>query len=203
MLEETREIRAIYNNSTIRVYQAYNSAIAESALSSGTFQTSSFNMNRMSWIKPSFFWMMYRSGWAKKDVNQERILAIDISIDGFLWCLENACLSSNKYGTFSSQEAFQLELQKCSVRVQWDPERDFFLEPLQNKKAIQIGLSKEALRYYVNEWIQSIEDITDFCHELHLLVQEEKYTEIEKRIPQEKLLSLPNTMRSRLAVTDA
>jgi len=23
-------------------------------------------MNRMTWIKPNFLWMMYRSGWASK-----------------------------------------------------------------------------------------------------------------------------------------
>ncbi|WP_458785448.1 DUF4291 family protein [Vallitalea sediminicola] len=27
---------------------------------------SSFKLNRMTWVKPSFLWMMYRSGWAKK-----------------------------------------------------------------------------------------------------------------------------------------
>ncbi|WP_422570328.1 DUF4291 family protein, partial [Erwinia billingiae] len=29
----------------------------------------------MTWIKPSFLWMMYRSGWGMKDPGQKRILA--------------------------------------------------------------------------------------------------------------------------------
>lgn len=41
-----------------------------------------FKMDRMTWIKPSFLWMMYRSGWATKK-DQERILAIDIKREGF------------------------------------------------------------------------------------------------------------------------
>ncbi len=39
-------------------------------------------MNRMTWIKPNFLWMMYRSGWAVKK-NQERILAIKLTKKGF------------------------------------------------------------------------------------------------------------------------
>ena len=36
----------------------------------------------MTWIKPSFLWMMYRSGWGKKH-NQEHILAIYIKREAF------------------------------------------------------------------------------------------------------------------------
>ena len=69
-------INAIYDDKTIRVYQAYNDVIANEALELGKFGRN-FSMTRMTWIKPSFLWMMYRSGWGKKK-NQERILAIDI-----------------------------------------------------------------------------------------------------------------------------
>ena len=60
-------------------------------------------MERMTWIKPSFLWMMYRAGWGKKDENQKRILAIDISIEGFEWALEHSLLSrdASKYGRAS------------------------------------------------------------------------------------------------------
>ncbi len=44
-------------------------------------------------IKPSFLWMTYRSGWGKKDNNQKRILAIDITREGFEWALEHSLLS--------------------------------------------------------------------------------------------------------------
>ncbi|WP_141653813.1 DUF4291 family protein, partial [Erwinia billingiae] len=33
----------------------------------GTFASPPFSMTRMTWIKPSFLWMMYRSGWGMKD----------------------------------------------------------------------------------------------------------------------------------------
>jgi hypothetical protein len=65
-----RQIRAVYDTDTIRVYQAYSDVIADAALMNGFFVSPPFKMSRMTWIKPSFLWMMYRSGWAKKDEGQ-------------------------------------------------------------------------------------------------------------------------------------
>lgn len=67
-----KKINAIYNDKTIRVYQAFNEQIATEAVKLGTFGES-FRRGRMTWIKPSFLWIMYRSGWAEKE-NQEHIL---------------------------------------------------------------------------------------------------------------------------------
>src|SRR5215813_4437604 len=88
-----RQIRASYTDTTIRVYQAYSDAIADTALKHGTFVSPPFSMNRMTWIKPSFLWMMYRAGWGHKDEGQKRILAIDISHEGFGWALKHSCPS--------------------------------------------------------------------------------------------------------------
>ena len=57
--EEEKNIYAVFDNKTIRVYQAYNNEIADEALKLGKFG-SKFSLNRMTWIKPSFLWMMYR-----------------------------------------------------------------------------------------------------------------------------------------------
>src|SRR5450830_1440408 len=80
-----QQIRAVYDATTIRVYQAYSDVIADAALTQGTFISPPFKMERMTWIKPSFLWMMYRAGWGLKDAGQSRILAIDISREGFEW----------------------------------------------------------------------------------------------------------------------
>lgn len=42
----------------------------------------------MTWLEPSFLWMMYRSGCAQKE-GQERVLAIDVTRSGFEWALRN------------------------------------------------------------------------------------------------------------------
>ena len=134
---QTKEIRALYNEKTIRIYQAYSKEIADEAIKLGTFGPL-FKMDRMTWIKPSFLWMMYRSGWAKKD-GQERILAIDIKREGFKEIIENAVLSSFKEGIYVSYEDWQSRLKVSEIRCQWDPDRDIYGNPL-NRRAIQLGI---------------------------------------------------------------
>lgn len=87
-----KEIRAVYDDNTIRIYQAYCKGIAEEAVRLGTFGKR-FKMERMTWIKPSFLWMMYRCGWGLKE-NQERILAVDIKREAFDYLVENAVVST-------------------------------------------------------------------------------------------------------------
>ena len=96
-----RQIRAVYTKDTVRVYQAYGRNIAEEAVKKGTFGEN-FKMGRMTWIKPSFLWMMYRCGWGKKE-NQEHILAIDIKREAFDYLINNAVYSSynkNEHGSY-------------------------------------------------------------------------------------------------------
>ncbi len=178
-----RQIRAVYNDKTIRVYQAYSDAIADSALEHQTFVSPPFKKERMTWIKPSFLWMMYRSGWGMKDEGQKRILAIDISREGFEWALDHSC-PSHRDPTLSDEEWRQLK-EKSPVRIQWDPERDIFLNPLPYR-AIQIGLSGGAVERYVKEWIQKITEATSLANEIFLLLQEGRTDIAGSKLPEER-----------------
>lgn len=180
---QVRQIQAVYDDKTITVYQAYNKAIAQSAVEHQAFRSPPFKMGRMTWIKPSFLWMMYRSGWATKP-DQEHVLAIQITREGFDWALQNACLSHFDPEVHTSHEAWEAQLQNAPVRIQWDPERDIHMNKLDHR-AIQIGLSGEAVHKYVNEWVVSITDITPLCREICALVSEDVEAAIG-RLPEEK-----------------
>jgi hypothetical protein len=119
-------------------------------------------MDRMTWIKPSFNWMMYRSGFASKP-GQEFVLGIDITREGFEWALSNAALSTFTPGVYLSYEAWKVELESKPVRVQWDPERYWKLAQIHGSRTIQIGLSGEAVERYVSDWIVRIEDVTSMA----------------------------------------
>ena len=55
-----RQIRALYDEETITVYQAYSATIAEAAVREQKLYASpDFLFTRMTWIKPSWCWMMY------------------------------------------------------------------------------------------------------------------------------------------------
>ena len=55
-----KQIRAVFDDDTITVYQAYSSTIATAAVENQMLSASpAFKFNRMTWVKPSWCWMMY------------------------------------------------------------------------------------------------------------------------------------------------
>ena len=71
--------RAEWDEEGVYFYQAYNQLIADYALREQNFGGEGWNPDRMSWIKPSLAWMLYRSRYGYKDKNQARILKIKLS----------------------------------------------------------------------------------------------------------------------------
>lgn len=61
-----RHILAHHDAETIVVYQAYRAEIGQYVLRHGVFG-GEFSYTRTSWVKPNFLWMMYRSGWGRKE----------------------------------------------------------------------------------------------------------------------------------------
>ena len=110
-----KQIRAVFDDKTIRVYQAFPPVIANEAVLGGTFGEH-FSLSRMTWIKPSFLWMMYRCGWAEKS-GQERVLAIDIKRAGFNFAVKNAVPSTLKESGMAEQ-IWRDALKKSDIRVQ-------------------------------------------------------------------------------------
>jgi hypothetical protein len=190
-----RLVRAAYTDSTITVYQAFPQEIAEPALRAGTF-VAPFKRERMTWIKPSFLWMMYRSGWARKP-NQERVLRIEIDRAGFEWALAHSALSHFQPGVHADRDQWRAEVAECPVRVQWDPDRSILLE-VQPWRAIQVGLSGEAVSRYVDDWIVDIADVTELARSTHSAVREGRIEEAERQVPAERPYPLPEPLRQRL-----
>ncbi|MBL7494677.1 DUF4291 domain-containing protein [Frankia sp. AgB1.9] len=193
-----RELLASQTGETVTVYQAYSPAIAEPALRAGTF-VEPFRVGRMTWVKPSFLWMMYRCGWATKP-DQERVLAVEIGRDDLLWALARACLSSFEPGPHADEQSWRAALAAAPVRVQWDPDRDLQLRPT-GRRAIQIGLGPEASRRYVSSWIRSIRDVTPLAHEIHARVQADDLAGARALLPDERPLPLPPEIAHRLGAS--
>jgi hypothetical protein len=181
----------VFDAGTVVVYQAYSPRIAEPALEAQRF-VAPFKVERMTWIKPSFLWMMHRSGWATK-ADQERVLGIRISRDGFEWALAHSCLSHYDPAIDRSYERWAERKRASPVRIQWDPERSLHLEPLDHR-AIQIGLSGEAARRYVHEWITEIVDVTGRAEQIHALVTAGDLAAARAMVPVEHVYPLPEDL---------
>ncbi|MFF5708855.1 DUF4291 domain-containing protein [Streptomyces sp. 62] len=183
MEEPKYRIRALHTERTITVYQAYRPGIGLPAARDGRFPES-WKRDRMTWIKPSFLWMMYRCGWGEKE-GQETVLAVEITREGFEWALRNACLSHYKRGFHTDQASWKRQLRQAPARVQWDPERDLHLRPLAHR-SLQLGLAGEASRRYADEWTVSITDVTPLAHEVHGLVRGGDLEAAARLLPREE-----------------
>ena len=115
------EIRAVYDRDTITIYQAYSVAIAQPALKAQTFVLP-FSFQRMTWIKPSFLWLMERSNWGQKS-QQEMILAVRIKRSGWEEALSFGVLTAYEPRIHRSLEYWQKQFAEAVVHIQWDPER--------------------------------------------------------------------------------
>ncbi|MFE3597812.1 DUF4291 domain-containing protein [Streptomyces sp. NPDC059142] len=192
------KVRAVFTDDTITVYQAYPARIADPALDAGTF-VDPFKRTRMTWIKTSFLWMMYRSGWATKS-DQERILSIEITREGFEWALSRACLSHFDRTRFGTKAEWRAELESSPVRVQWDPDRDTGLNPL-SRRAVQVGLSGEAVDRYLDEWIVGMTDVTAMAGDIRRAVRGGDDEEVAALLPVEREYPLPEAVRERIVST--
>lgn len=194
-MTDTRVVRAAYDERTITVYQAYPAEIARPALAAGTF-VPPFGLGRMTWIKPSFLWMMYRCGWGEKP-GQEHVLAVRISRERFEWALAHAALSHFDAAVHADHAAWAALRDASPVRVQWDPDRTVTLDKL-DRRAVQVGLSGEAVRAYVGGWIEEITDVTPLAHSARDLVRRKALDEARARLPEERPYPLPAAIRERL-----
>lgn len=159
-----RHILAHYDDDTVIVYQAYNSTISRYTVEHGTFG-GGFSYSRMSWVKPNFLWMMYRSGWGAKE-NQEVTLALRLRRSFFEVLLAEAVPSSWDRGCFATKQEWAQAVETSSVRLQWDPDHSPSGAALE-RRAIQLGLRGQVLEAFGKRELVEVMDLSEFVREQH------------------------------------
>ncbi len=191
-----RKIFASYDEQGVWVYQAFKPSIVEAALRRGTFDKG-FSLDRMTWIKPSFGWMLYRSGYGSKH-RQEAILKIKISHEGFCEILSQSVETSFNPDLYESENHWRLALDHSEVRHQWDPDRSLRGEKLE-RRAIQIGIRGETVQKYVRTWIVELEEVTDLAKQIGQAVREKLKDTPE--VPAEIEYPVTKELQQRLGIT--
>lgn len=189
------EIRADYDRDTIAIYQAYSPAIADAALEAGRF-VAPFSFRRMTWIKPSFLWLMHRSNWGLKS-GQDRVLCVRLTRTGWEKALAQACLTSFVPGVFANPNAWAKQFAAARVHLQWDPERTLRGAGLPYN-SIQVGLSRHIIQEYVEEWVASIEDITPRVRKMYALLQAGEADKAKRLLPPERVYPVNAELGRRL-----
>lgn len=194
-----RQIRASYDDDTITVYQAYSAAIASEAVARQRLDASPlFRPGRMTWIKPSWRWMMYRCGYSFKDPGQARVLALRMRRADFLGLLERAVLTTE--GPTAAGEGRT----GAEVKVQWDPERSAGLERLEYR-SIQIGIRGSVAAEWVEKWIVGIEDVTERARALKVALDADEDISEEELVaqglvPEERPFDVSDALREVLGM---
>lgn len=178
------EIRADFDRETIVVYQAYGPHIAGPAVAHQKF-VAPFSFNRMTWIKPSFLWLMERSGWGTKS-GQEVCLGVRIKRTGWETALSQATLTEK-------------EVDGAQVLVQWDPERSLRGEKL-GYRAIQVGVSRHLIREYSEQWVVSITDLSALVAKLRELRRTGDYDRAKRLLPPERPYPVSQDLMNRLGM---
>lgn len=188
-----RHLLAHYTDDAVVVYQAYNHQIANFAVQHQRFG-GAFSFQRMSWIKPNVLWMMFRSGWGQKP-NQERTLAIYLKRAVFDQLLLDAFPSSNTLGL--SDADWRQQIESTDVRLQWDPDHDPYGKPIE-RRAIQLGLRRQALAGFAGDSIIQIVDRSDWVAEQYQHVQAGRLDLL--MLPEERIYPLTAAQAHRLGL---
>ena len=196
-MPQTYEIRASFDRDNIIIYQAYSHAIADAALSAQKF-VKPFSVGRMTWIKPSFLWLMNRSNWGAKS-GQERTLAVTISRSGWESALSRAVLTAYAPSAHRSKADWDEQFRSAVVHVQWDPERSIRGAALEHD-SIQVGISRHVINEFVDSWTMKIEDLSPEVAKIRKLLKDGKASEAKRRLPKERVYSLPKNISQRLMI---
>ena len=174
------------------VYQAYSTEIADWAVANQQLGGPRFNPSRMTWFKPSFAWVLYRSGYGRKH-NQERVLKLKLG-HASLAALLSLC--ECKHGGGGSKG-----------RVQWDPARDIMHSEdgkvpsqLLHRRAIQVGVRADLSEQFVQA-VLAVEDVTALAHQVgeahRQMVQNARARRQDRSLPVTMEQLLPSLPRER------
>lgn len=191
-----RQVRADYDRDTIVVYQAFRAEIAGPAVRAQRF-VEPFSLNRMTWIKPSFLWLMGRSNWGRKP-GQEHILAVRITREGWESALSQAVLTGYQRGVHADHADWERQMKHARVHVQWDPERTLAGAVL-DARSIQVGLSRHVIADYVDTWTTEIRDITPTVRKMADLIKAGRKDRAAEHLPKERPYELPPHIARRLS----
>ncbi|MDF1660345.1 MAG: DUF4291 family protein [Planctomycetota bacterium] len=192
-----KRIYAEFDDDGIFVYQAFKHKTVLRAAAAGRFGTG-FNRDRVTWIKPSFAWLLHRSVYATKH-RMDGIAKIKLCHEGFLEILNQSISTEYDERFFPTRTAWRRALDLSEVCHQWDGDRDLRGRP-NDRRAIQIALSGSIVEKYVDEWTLGIEDVTALAQSIGKAVR----GKVKKlpECPELGIYELESSLSSKLGIRE-
>ena len=161
-----QHILAQHDDTSVIVYQAYRPSTGKFAIANGRLGGPDFSFNRMSWIKPNFLWMMYRSGWGTKP-GQEVTLGLRIRRAFFERLLAQAVPSAFRASQYDQEQSWKEAVAASDVRLQWDPDHAPDGSKVE-RRAVQLGLRGDALSALATNELLEVIDMSAFVAQQRL-----------------------------------
>jgi hypothetical protein len=153
----------------------------------------------MTWIKPSFLWLMHRSHWGQKS-GQERTLAVRIRRTGWEKALSLGVLTHPEPSIHGRSGEWEKQFQNALVHIQWDTERSL-RGSAQNRYSIQVGISRHLIQEFVDEWIVSLKDLSPTVAKIRQLLQSGKEKNAKRLLPSEKIFPIDSRVGRQILIT--
>src|SRR5262245_45754703 len=180
--QQGRHILAHFDNHSVIVYQAYRLSIGRFTIEHGYFG-GGFSLSRMTWIKPNFLWMMFRSGWGTKE-GQEIILGLRLRRQFFEDLLARGVTSRWDSPDQIGHDEWKAAVASSDVRLQWDPDHDPHGKPL-SRRAIQLGLRGATLEAFGSRELLEVIDMTGFVAQQRSHLRQDELAQL--KTPMERI----------------
>ena len=92
-------------------------------------------------------------------------------------------------------------METAPVIVQWDPERALRGEKLEHR-SIQVGLRRQIVEKFVNEWTVDIQDLTSLVKKMAAFRKAGEYDKARRLLPPEKVYPVSGELANRLGMDE-
>jgi hypothetical protein len=141
---------------------------------------------------------MARSNWGQKS-GQENILGIRIKRTGWEEALSQGVLTSYINRVHQHPDNWREQFENAKVHVQWDPERTLHGKKLEHR-SIQVGIGRDLIRSFTDDWILEIEDLTPLSRKIRKLYLAGETRRAKEQLPSEKAYPVPHNLQKSLGM---
>lgn len=115
------------------------------------------NMNRMTWIKTSLLWTIYRSDWARKD-KQERIVEVQTNPQYLAELIKKSVKTKDPQAN-TSEVLYQKDPDRAILGKTWNKGQDNYW--LSARRTMHLGIRGSELERYIDDIVpENLTDIT-------------------------------------------
>jgi hypothetical protein len=101
---------------------------------------------------------------------------------------------------YPNPSEWEARFQSAVVHIQWDTERSIRGAAL-NQYSIQVGISRQLIREYVDEWIVRIEDMTPVVAKIHTSLKAGDEKNAKRLLPVERVYVVEPAIAQRIHIS--